>query len=130
MRIVNVGCTLCPEDSEISYQEGINLYARPNIDLENIKKACEDRILIMDKHPNFREFTSPRNEPIPLYGRHCFKIPVQMTSSTIQNHLENFISAIRDGTKLRDPIEQASKNLIALEAAVRSAREMRTIDLV
>jgi len=40
------------------------------------------------------------------------------------------ISAIRDGTKLRDPIEQASKNLIALEAAVQSAHERRTIDLV
>lgn len=56
-------------------------------------------------------------------------LPFQPTSSPIQPHLENFISAIRDGTKLRDPIEQASKNLIALEAAMQSARERRTIDL-
>jgi|GEM_PF-3222344 len=56
-------------------------------------------------------------------------LPFQLTSSPIQPHLENFISAIRDGTKLRDPIEQASKNLMALEAAVQSARERRTIDL-
>ena len=56
-------------------------------------------------------------------------LPFQPTSSPIQPHLENFISAIRDGAKLRDPIEQATKNLIALEAAVQSARERRTIDL-
>ena len=56
-------------------------------------------------------------------------LPVQLDNPTIQPHLENFISAIRDGTKLRDPIEQASKNLMALEAAVQSAQERRTIDL-
>ena len=57
-------------------------------------------------------------------------LPFKLTCSPIQPHLETFISAIRDGTTLRDPIEQASKNLIALEAAVQSARERRTIDLV
>jgi len=56
-------------------------------------------------------------------------LPFQPTTYAILSLLENFISAIRDGTKLRDPIEQASKNLIALEAAVQSARERRTIDL-
>ncbi len=56
-------------------------------------------------------------------------LPFQPISSPISPHLENFISAIRDDTELRDPIEQASKNLIALEAAVQSARERRTIDL-
>jgi predicted dehydrogenase len=56
-------------------------------------------------------------------------LPCQTNNNPIQSHLENFISAIRDGTKLRDPIEQASKNLTALEAAVQSAHERRTIDL-
>jgi predicted dehydrogenase len=57
-------------------------------------------------------------------------LPFEPTSSPIQPHLENFISAIRESTELRDPLEQATKNLIALEAAVQSARERRTIDLV
>jgi predicted dehydrogenase len=56
-------------------------------------------------------------------------LPFQTTTPPILPHLENFISAIRDSAKLRDPIEQATKNLIALEAAVQSARERRTIDL-
>lgn len=56
-------------------------------------------------------------------------LPFQPTTPPILPHLENFITAIREGTKLRDPIEQATKNLIALEAAVQSARERRTIDL-
>jgi hypothetical protein len=84
--------------------------------------------------------TSKKAPPLELSMNVCFGprddsvitevlLPFQPTSSPIQPHLENFISAIRDGTKLRDPIEQASKNLIALEAAVQSAHERRTIDL-
>lgn len=59
----------------------------------------------------------------------ALEIPIENASSPIQPHLENFISAIRDGARLRDPIEQATKNLVALEAAVQSAKERRTIDL-
>ena len=130
MRIVRVGCTIYrDEDSAISLEEGIGTYDQAGICRENLKPALDDRILSWKKRVPDCYFGSLINEPTPSYGRYCMNVPVEAPSSTILPHLENFISAIRDGTKLRDPIEQASKNLMALEAAVQSARERRTIDL-
>jgi predicted dehydrogenase len=98
---------------------------------ERINIACREGVLLCRKElpwdeknpdPDSRYFDDPR-----IFN---MMLPFQQNNSTMHYHLENFISAIRDGTKLRDPIEQATKNLIALEAAVQSARERRTIDLV
>jgi len=131
MRIVRVGCTLCYDDSEIAMQEGIGVYNMAEIPYTNLKKANDDQVLEWENNKGLcHAFSHLDKKSMPLYGAHCLKIPIQGYSPPIHPHLENFISAIRDGAKLRDPIEQATKNLIALEAAVQSARERRTIDLV
>jgi len=130
MRIVRVGCTLCYDDSEIAMQEGIGVYNMAEIKYSNLKKANDAQALQWENNKGVCHAFRPYDKKsMPLYGVHCLKVPVETHSPPLQPHLENFISAIRDGTKLRDPIEQATKNLIALEAAVQSARERRTIDL-
>jgi len=129
MRIVRVGGTLDSRDRGISQEEGISLHDPDIIEQDNLKRAIDDRILAWEKQVPDTYQTYIRKRPDPDYGRYCMKVPVENCNPTIQPHLQNFISAIRDGTKLRDPIEQASRNLIALEAAVQSARERRMIDL-
>lgn len=134
MRIVQVNCTdYCPcPPTPMSPEEG---YARRNIygtelDIKVLQQAVSDKILLEDKQVSSRKNELRDSFRSSDHGKYYMKLPVEAPSPTIRPHLENFISAIRDGTKLRDPIEQASKNLVALEAAVQSARERRTIDLV
>jgi predicted dehydrogenase len=131
MRIVQIRCS-CYINSPMSPEEGFTSsgYYGHELETENIQNATRDRILLKEKQlpydlNEFRSFYHPYSS-----GKYHLEIPIENCTPTILPHLENFISAIRDGTKLRDPIEQASKNLIALEAAVQSARERRTIDLV
>jgi predicted dehydrogenase len=127
MRIIQILCT-CFMSSPMKTEEGITLYSGYGNDLdgENIQRAVCDNILLTEKTPPElnRPYFCNRS-----YKQYYLNVPAENCNPTILPHLENFISAIRDGTKLRDPIEQATKNLIALEAAVQSAHERRTIDL-
>jgi len=99
---------------------------------DRINRACKAGVLFCRK-----ELPVDLNDPNPLtYDRRSadprifnMMFPFQQIDSTLRYHLDNFIAGIRDGEALRDPIEQAHKNMIALQAAVRSAHERRTIDL-
>jgi predicted dehydrogenase len=127
MRIIQILCT-CFMSSPMKPEEGDTLFTEygNEIERESIHRATCDNILLTEKIP------PEQNRPYfchQSYKKYYLNIPVDNCSSTILPHLKNFISAIRDGAKLRDPMEQATKNLIALEAAVQSAHERRTIDL-
>jgi predicted dehydrogenase len=92
-------------------------------------RAIEEGFFTCHKIETPAEYKKPTDWRVEEPDFKKLDLPCQTHKNSLQPHLENFISAIRDGTKLRDPIEQASKNLIALEAAVQSAHERRTIDL-
>jgi len=102
---------------------------------DRLKTVRRKGLLNIKKEPPFDEHLYERLSFAEFYHLSMrdptrdLMLPVKLDKPAIQPHLENFISAIRDGTTLRDPIEQATKNLVALEAAVQSARERRTIDL-
>jgi predicted dehydrogenase len=129
MRIVQVWCTCCG-NSLMKPEEGFTVIGDYGDVLlrERILRAADDNILLPEKEPPDRteNYACHRSS----HGKYYLNIPAENCNPLNLPHFENFISAIRDGTKLRDPIEQAAKNLIALEAAVQSARERRTIDLV
>jgi predicted dehydrogenase len=132
MRIINIGCTCCSSPGKVLPEDGYTRRSEdgPEIKTSFINKALQDNVLKLEKQRPFREFNSgnlPFDQPT---GINNLETPIGNYSPPLSPHFENFITAIRDGTKLRDPIEQATKNLIALEAAVQSARERRTIDLV
>jgi predicted dehydrogenase len=55
-------------------------------------------------------------------------LPIRLDKPPAQPHLENFVAAIRGEEALRDPPEQALANLVALEGALRAARERRPVD--
>lgn len=132
MRIVQVVCTDCYPGPPMSPEDGYaarNIYGA-ELDSKTLRQAVSDKILLKENQVP-RHDNEPRDILRPFScGKYYMTLPVEAPSPTNLPHLKNFISAIRDGTKLRDPIEQATKNLIALEAAVQSARERRTIDLV
>jgi predicted dehydrogenase len=132
MRIINIGCTCCSSPGKVLPEDGYTRRSAdgPEIMTSLINKALQDNVLVMEKQRPFREFNSGNVSTDQPAGINNLEIPIGNYAPPISPHLENFISAIRDGTKLRDPIEQATKNLIALEAAAQSARERRTIDLV
>ncbi len=102
---------------------------------DRLDKICDKGLLTSPKEPEncisryIRFSLEEQHQTIFREPTRDLFLPVNLNRPAISPHLENFISAIREGAKLRDPIEQASKNLIALEAAVQSARERRTIDL-
>jgi predicted dehydrogenase len=106
-------------------------YFEDEIVHERVQALIKGGMLVQKKYPPKKEvYARVCLDPRIFISKFDLLLPCHFTHPTIQPHLENFISAIRNGAKLRDPIEQASKNLIALEAAVQSARERRTIDLV
>ena len=88
---------------------------------EAMRMALAQGLLTYEKRPPFDPWH--RDET-----RAPLKFPIIFDKTSLQSHLGNFISAIRQGTKLTDPIEQACKNLQAIECALRSAQEGRTID--
>lgn len=92
-------------------------------------RAIEEGLFTCHKIETPAEYKKPTDWRVEEPDFKKMNIPFPTHKNSLRPHLENFISAIRDGTKLRDPIEQATKNLVALEAAVQSARERRTIDL-
>ena len=92
----------------------------PNIKAGRILPRREPPELVQEKEVVVDSRVSPLAPGWPL--------PIRLNKPPLQPHLENFVAAIRGEVKLSDPAVLAYANLVAVEGALRSARERRTVD--